>query len=477
MFYLWAEEILGDCDEVDFKESIEALLDATAHEEDKSSSEGESGRSPPQFAQDLEDSNLGPEVGSMLKAFQKEQEASRGRSKRDLGMPSIEETLEQQEAAAAASRGSALSSNSTAGARSQGLGPELSSSSMALAHKAMDEQSESETTMSERPLSAAREEAADLVFEAGAHDGTGSVDAATLFRAVKACGDAPEWQACRISLEQVGDETFGLCQADFHVWMAEVFSQVDDEVFTEKAAQLAEALKEQGNVNREAARIEAAAQAEAKGKEGEAAPEEESNMESEDIPRPDPENCSDEDLKYLRMLREAETTDFTAMMRMGFLHVVRDEALGQPVVVILARNIDLEDVEFSLAVKFFMWMLDTIADTKYALIYLNANASMDNLPPIAWMSKAKHVLPRKYRKNLTALYVVEPSMMLKTTMGLITPFISRKFWKKLTFVDSISELFHQDSKVGYCCHLLLEMPSVTPERPAPMWGTTPRKLQ
>ena len=40
--------------------------------------------------------------------------------------------------------------------------------------------------------------------------------------------------------------------------------------------------------------------------------------------------------------------------------------------------------------------------------------------------QAKDVLPRKYRKNITALYIVEPTLMLKTTLGLITPFLSRK---------------------------------------------------
>ena len=158
---------------------------------------------------------------------------------------------------------------------------------------------------------------------------------------------------------------------------------------------------------------------------------------------------------------------------MGFLHVVRDEALGQPVVVILARNMNLEDMDVKTALKFLIWMLDTIANGKYAVIYLNADASMDNVPPMGWLSEAKDTLPRKYRKNITAFYVVEPSMMLKTTIGICTPFISRKFWKKLTFVDSISELFHQDSKVGYCCHLLLQMPVSSPEQPANT--LTPRK--
>ena len=127
---------------------------------------------------------------------------------------------------------------------------------------------------------------------------------------------------------------------------------------------------------------------------------------------------------------------------------------------------NLDDVDVNMALKFFVWMMDTIADGKYALIYRNTDASMDNVPPISWIGEIKSSLPRKYRKNITAFYVVEPSLMLKTTIGICTPFISSKFWKKLTFVDSISELFNQDSKVGYCCHLLLQMPASSPDAPA-----------
>jgi len=327
-------------------------------------------------------------------------------------------------------------------------------------------------------LNGSRQQWADQIFTAGLDSTTidaeasqgGSLDAAMLREAVASL-EGGEWARPLQSLEGAREESFGLCLPDFHVWCAEAFAGLSEDDFAECASELETAVRE---AKSKSAQISLVMESQTKQEKEVAEEEVEAVGEAAsgggggggDGGGID----SEVDQVYASLLQEAEhdadAAEFTAMMRMGFLHVVRDEALGQPVVVILARNMNLDDVEFSIALRFFVWMMDTIADGKYALIYLNAGASMDNVPPLSWMSEAKGVLPRKYRKNMTAFYVVEPSFMLKSTIGICTPFISSKFWKKLTFVDSISELFNQDSKVGYCCHLLLQMPVSTPEAPS-----------
>jgi len=470
MFYLWIEEILGDCEDYDFKDSIEALIDA-ANNEDDSSSDG--GSKPGNAAEDL---SLGAEVGDLLRQYQQSEAATREKVTRDkaLEMPKDGDTAHNKEDATdnrpeESSKPEHEASDSTPG-------PSKPTAA------GLKTEEEIVSVSEEELLSESRQNLADTIFVVGASEGTGSLDAATLLEAVKSCPPSAEWDVCASSLEQAAEETFGLCKADFYYWVAEMFSEVDDERFEACALELQTALTLASQPRQESEAVAPESQcgrdegetpdnvcsavgdiltAPPKLDEAPCGSQEDavnntcSKPEELDVPASEPQVDS-EYPDYQRTLKEAETTDFTAIMRMGFLHVVKDEALGQPVVVILARNINLEDIDVNLGLKFIVWMLDTIADSKFAVIYLNAEATMDNIPPISWMSEVNSTLPRKYRKNITAFYIVEPSMMLKTTIGIMTPFISRKFWKKLTFVDSISELFHQDSKVGFCCHHLLQ---------------------
>ena len=49
-------------------------------------------------------------------------------------------------------------------------------------------------------------------------------------------------------------------------------------------------------------------------------------------------------------------------------------------------------------------------------------------------------LTRKYKKNMQGLYVIHPTLMLKTFFTFARPFVSSKFWRKLHYVHSIDEV-------------------------------------
>jgi len=45
------------------------------------------------------------------------------------------------------------------------------------------------------------------------------------------------------------------------------------------------------------------------------------------------------------------------------------------------------------------------------------------------------------QKNLKALYIIQPTMFVRSIMKLFKPFISNKFWKKLKYVDNVKEIY------------------------------------
>ncbi|XP_069996444.1 uncharacterized protein [Penaeus vannamei] len=91
----------------------------------------------------------------------------------------------------------------------------------------------------------------------------------------------------------------------------------------------------------------------------------------------------------------------------------------------------------------FLYVLSTleqlIADD-YVLVYLAGGTPKSHMPNFHWLKRAYQMIDRKLRKNLKALHVVHPTFWVRTVVAFSRPFISTKFYRKLTFVNNLTEL-------------------------------------
>ena len=218
-----------------FDPNVEALIDAIERQDAESSEEDsdEEGQPPP-FAADLDGGGLGGDVGDMLKQFQaaelgqqKAQEEKRESKKKAEAPKSAQPEAEVVDESPAKAKGFESSPP---------MGPEPSEGSVSSASY-----SDSSSNIGNRPrkassnagvLNGGRQKIADQIFTAGASDVSGgmggSLDAALLREAVMSIGEGEEWEACQRALEGAKEESFGLCRPDFHIWIAEMFSEVSN---------------------------------------------------------------------------------------------------------------------------------------------------------------------------------------------------------------------------------------------------------
>uniref|UniRef100_A0A0N7ZAU9 CRAL-TRIO domain-containing protein n=1 Tax=Scylla olivacea TaxID=85551 RepID=A0A0N7ZAU9_SCYOL len=91
----------------------------------------------------------------------------------------------------------------------------------------------------------------------------------------------------------------------------------------------------------------------------------------------------------------------------------------------------------------FLYVLSTleqlIADD-YILLYLAGGTPKSSMPSFHWLKKAYQMIDRKLRKNLKTLHVVHPTFWVRALVAFSRPFISTKFYRKLTFVNNLTEL-------------------------------------
>ncbi|KAG7502016.1 rho GTPase-activating protein 1 [Solea senegalensis] len=84
--------------------------------------------------------------------------------------------------------------------------------------------------------------------------------------------------------------------------------------------------------------------------------------------------------------------------------------------------------------------LDQYVESDYTLIYFHHGLTSENKPSLSWLRDAYREFDRKYKKNIKALYIVHPTMFIKTLLILFKPIISFKFGRKINYVSYLSEL-------------------------------------
>jgi prune family protein 2 len=88
--------------------------------------------------------------------------------------------------------------------------------------------------------------------------------------------------------------------------------------------------------------------------------------------------------------------------------------------------------------RYILWTLERLVTDDYVLVYLHGGAT--RLPAFSWLKKCYQMVGRKLRKNLSHLYLVHPTLWIKTMLFMAKPFISSKFYRKISYVASLREL-------------------------------------
>ncbi|KNZ76871.1 Rho GTPase-activating protein 1 [Termitomyces sp. J132] len=126
-----------------------------------------------------------------------------------------------------------------------------------------------------------------------------------------------------------------------------------------------------------------------------------------------------------------------AMDRMIFQAGVDFET--KPMVVVNASALpDPREVSYDLLLSCILSYFDLYVESDYTVVFFAAGGR--HAPGWNWVWKAYRNLSRKYRKNLKQLYIVHSSFFSKMLFSLAGAIISPKFFRKLVYIDTLSEL-------------------------------------
>uniref|UniRef100_U3J4F5 Rho GTPase activating protein 1 n=1 Tax=Anas platyrhynchos platyrhynchos TaxID=8840 RepID=U3J4F5_ANAPP len=127
--------------------------------------------------------------------------------------------------------------------------------------------------------------------------------------------------------------------------------------------------------------------------------------------------------------------------RHHIVEVAGDDKYGRKVILFSAcRMPPSHQLDHVKLLGYLKFTLDQYVESDYTLVYLHHGLTSENKPSLSWLRDAYREFDRKYKKNIKALYIVHPTMFIKTLLILFKPLISFKFGRKIFYVNFLSEL-------------------------------------
>ena len=161
--------------------------------------------------------------------------------------------------------------------------------------------------------------------------------------------------------------------------------------------------------------------------------------------------------EYLQLLSEAQSpsTDFTDPVYSGIRHnrvlslsgtLPSGAAVFTFVPSVLGAAPDLH----KLLLFFVRELHDVITtnDAGYCMVFCQSGASSFRGVGISFLRRVYKILGRRFKKNIKALLILHPTNALKTLFFFARPFISTKFWRKVHYFQTGSELVSSELLSG-----------------------------
>lgn len=135
------------------------------------------------------------------------------------------------------------------------------------------------------------------------------------------------------------------------------------------------------------------------------------------------------------------SAEFNDIAQYGIVEVSGVDLQCRPVIVVsackLPSNKVLDQGKF---LKYLKHTLDKYVESDYSLVYLHHGLHSGNKPNMSFVIDAYKEFDRKYKKNIKAFYIVHPTNFIRIMMGIMKPFISIKFGRKLRYINYLSEM-------------------------------------
>eukprot|EP00004_Rigifila_ramosa_P021372 TRINITY_DN5675_c0_g1_i2.p1 TRINITY_DN5675_c0_g1~~TRINITY_DN5675_c0_g1_i2.p1 ORF type:complete len:352 (+),score=79.26 TRINITY_DN5675_c0_g1_i2:477-1532(+) len=143
---------------------------------------------------------------------------------------------------------------------------------------------------------------------------------------------------------------------------------------------------------------------------------------------------------YVGHLRRAKQ-NYSDFEEKRFLYSAGTDTFGRQIVVLVAKYLPFSTVSADKLMLYLFHTLDAVVEREYVVVYLHTLSESENQPDFSWMKTVYETMPRKYKRNMKAMYVIHPTFWFKAFWWFISPFLSDRAYDKIVYLESVHELF------------------------------------
>ncbi|KAM7542942.1 hypothetical protein Aperf_G00000007694 [Anoplocephala perfoliata] len=139
--------------------------------------------------------------------------------------------------------------------------------------------------------------------------------------------------------------------------------------------------------------------------------------------------------------QEDPDVEYKDIAGMRVIQVADADRLGRKVIVVSACRLpDFDKDVYQRLYDYIRKTLKQYVASDYSLVYFHYGFKNDKGPPRRWMLQAYRNFDHNFKKNLKGLYIIHPTSHVHFLINFFRPFVSRKFGKKIHFINQLSEL-------------------------------------
>ncbi|PAN47117.1 hypothetical protein PAHAL_9G235400 [Panicum hallii] len=144
---------------------------------------------------------------------------------------------------------------------------------------------------------------------------------------------------------------------------------------------------------------------------------------------------------HSRYLAKANSLNLSEIAEMKIIYRGGVDIEGRAVMVVVGAHFLLRCLDLERFVLHVVKEFEPLIQKPYTIVYLHSAASLQPQPDLGFMKRLQQILGRKHQRNLHAIYILHPSLGLRTAVLAMQMFVDGEVWKKVVYVDRLVQLF------------------------------------
>ncbi|KAK1652909.1 hypothetical protein QYE76_070714 [Lolium multiflorum] len=144
---------------------------------------------------------------------------------------------------------------------------------------------------------------------------------------------------------------------------------------------------------------------------------------------------------HSRYLAKANSLNLSEIAEMKIIYRGGVDSEGRPVMVVVGAHFLLRCLDLERFVLYVVKEFEPLIQKPYSIVYFHSAASLQVQPDLGFMKRLQQMLGRKHQRNLQAIYVLHPTLGLRTAILALQLLVDGDVWKKVVYVDRLMHLF------------------------------------